>query len=187
MTTSRPMRADARRNHERLVAAARSAFTEHGTDAPLDDIARRAGVGPGTLYRHFPHREALIEAVYRDDIERLSARAFELAEKHPPGEALALWMREQVERTFERCGLAVTLKAAIDRGSETFAHCKSVMFGAAEAVLTPAQEAGLVRPDVEPRDLLLLAHGLAVSSQTAPESTERLLSITLAGLRAGDA
>src|SRR5690349_18536812 len=91
------MRADALRNYERIIASARQAFAEQGPDAPLEDIARRAGVGIGTLYRHFPNRDVLIEAVYRSSIEELSARAHELLEKLSPAEAFEQWLREQVQ------------------------------------------------------------------------------------------
>lgn len=183
MTTARPMRADARRNHERIVTAAREAFAEHGPGAPLDDIARRAGVGAGTLYRHFAGREALIEAVYRADVERLNLRAGELAGELQPLDALAGWLREQVGYVIHNRGLGAALKAAIDQDSETYALCKRLMRDAAAAVLVPAQEAGLVRSDLEPRDLLLLGHGLGVAAEASPDAFERLLSVTVAGLR----
>jgi AcrR family transcriptional regulator len=183
MTTSRPMRADARRNHDRIVTAARAAFTEHGPAAPLDDIARRAEVGPGTLYRHFSGRDALIEAVYLEDVERLSARAAELVAQVPPLEALTAWLREEVAYVTHNRGLGAALKAAIDRDSETYALCKQLMRDAAATVLVPAQKAGEVRDDLEPRDLLLLGHGLGITAEAAPESFERLLSVTIAGLR----
>ncbi len=182
MTTSRPMRADARRNHERIVTAARDAFADHGPGAPLDDIARRAEVGPGTLYRHFAGREALIEAVYRADVERLNRRASELAAELPPLDALTAWLREEVAYVSRDRGLGAALKAAIDQDSETYALCKRLMRDAAAAVLVPAQEAGVVRGDLEPRDLLLLGHGLGVAAEAAPDSFERLLSVTVAGL-----
>jgi AcrR family transcriptional regulator len=179
------MRADARRNYERIVATAREVFTEQGPDAPLDEIVRRAGVGAGTLYRHFPHREALIEAVYRGEIEQLSARAYELIEEHSPEDALAEWMREQVHWIVRGRGLAATLKAALDKDSETFAYCKATMRTAAAAVLTAAQDAGKVRTDVGPADLLRLGHGVAVTAEHAtPEDSERLLTVVLDGLRA---
>src|SRR5262249_14882524 len=115
---TRPMRADARRNYERILECARQTFAELGTEAPLDEIARRTGVGPGTLYRHFPNRAALIEAVYRSSIEALSRRAAELLDAdHTPLEALDLWVRAQVDFVMNRRGLAVTLKAALDRDS----------------------------------------------------------------------
>ncbi|WP_116953458.1 TetR/AcrR family transcriptional regulator [Jiangella endophytica] len=184
MTTSRPMRADARRNHERIVTAAREAFTEHGPGAPLDDIARRAEVGPGTLYRHFAGRESLIEAVYHADVERLNLRAKELVDELAPLDALTGWLREQVAYVTYNRGLGAALKATIDQDSATYAQCKQLMRDAAAAVLAPAQEAGVVRGDLEPRDLLLLGHGLGVAAETAPDSFERLLSVTVAGLRA---
>lgn len=183
MTTSRPMRADARRNHERIVTAAREAFTEHGPGAPLDDIARRAEIGPGTLYRHFTGREALIEAVYRADVERLSSRAAELAAELAPLDAVTSWLREQVAYAAHNRGLGAALKAAIDQDSDTYALCKRLMRDAAATVLAPAQSGGVVRDDLEPRDLLLLGHGLAVAAEAAPDSFERLLSVTVAGLR----
>jgi AcrR family transcriptional regulator len=183
MTTSRPMRADARRNRDRIVAAARDAFTEHGPTAPLDDIARRAEVGPGTLYRHFPGRDALIEAVYLEDLERLSSRASELVAELPPFEALTAWLREEVAYVTHNRGLGAALKAAIDRDAQTYALCKQLMSEAAATVLVPAQDAGAVRADLEPRDLLLLGHGLGITAEAAPESFERLLSVTVSGLR----
>jgi AcrR family transcriptional regulator len=179
----RPMRADARRNYERLITAAREAFTEHGADAPLDDIARTAGVGPGTLYRHFPTRLALLEAVYRDDIASLSARAHELLDERPPEEALTEWMREQVDYVLHRRALAATVKSALDWDSAALAYCKTMMREAAGAVLARAQEAGVVRAEVTPSDLLRLGHAVGYASEHAPEDADRLLSYMLDGLR----
>ncbi|GHF15478.1 TetR family transcriptional regulator [Amycolatopsis deserti] len=183
MTAPRPMRADARRNYERILSTAREAFLEHGPEAPLDDIARRAGVGAGTLYRHFPTRETLIEAVYRHDIEELSKAAHRLLAEYEPVTALELWIREHVAFVLHKRGLAATLKAAMDRDSETFALCKKLMNDAAAAVLTPAQEAGAVREDVRPRDLLLLGHGICVAAEGSEETADRLLTVMLDGLR----
>jgi AcrR family transcriptional regulator len=177
------MRADARRNFDRLIVAAREAFTEHGPEASLDDIARRAGVGPGTLYRHFPARLALLEAVYRDDITRLSDRARELLAEKPIEEALGTWMLEQVEYVLYRRALAATLKTALDRDSETMAYCKTTMREAADAMLVRAKEAGLVRPEVTGSDLLRLGHAIGYASEYAPEDAERMLSYMLDGLR----
>lgn len=182
--TARPMRADARRNYERILECARQTFSELGTEAPLDEIARRTGVGPGTLYRHFPNREALIEAVYRSSIEALSRRAQELLDSdYTPLEALDLWVRAQVDFVLHRRGLAVTLKAALDRDSETFTACSDIATEAAAAMLRPAQEAGLVRPELEPKDLIRLGQGVGVACEHAPEAAERLLTVVLAGLR----
>jgi AcrR family transcriptional regulator len=179
----RPMRADARRNYERLVAAAQEAFGEHGADAPLDDIARRAGVGPGTLYRHFPTREALLEAAYRADIDDLSNLAYELLEKLPPEEALAEWMREQVTYIMRKRALAVTVKALLDLDSPVMAWCKSAMRSAADAILDRAQEAGVVRSDATASDVLRLGHAVGAVAEYAPEDADRLLSFMLDGLR----
>src|SRR5215216_6625186 len=103
------LRADARRNRDRLIAAAREAFAERGAEASLDDIARRAGVGPGTLYRHFPTRLTLIEAVYRDGVEALCAEARDLMSSPSPGEALATWLRSVLSYAGEKRGLATAL------------------------------------------------------------------------------
>lgn len=180
---SRPMRADARRNYERLLAAAGEAFAEQGPDAPLDDIARRAGVGPGTLYRHFPNREALVEAVYRGEIAHLSARAYQLLEDQPPREALVEWLREEVRFATLKRGLVATLKAVVDRDSETYAWCHATLRDAAAALVTRAQQAGAIRPDVTPMDVLRLCHGVAVATEHAPDDADRLLAVLIDGLR----
>ncbi|WP_245745944.1 TetR/AcrR family transcriptional regulator [Nocardia altamirensis] len=182
-STGRPMRADARRNYERIVETAREAFAEHGPDAPLDDIARRAGVGAGTLYRHFPNREALIEAVYRSSIETLCRRSGELRETMPPVDALEQWMREQVAWVMDKRSLATTLKALIDHDSETFTLCRTMITDAAAELLKPAQEAGLIRADIEPRDVLRFGHGIGVACEKTPEVADRLLAVTFDGLR----
>ncbi|MBC6463228.1 TetR/AcrR family transcriptional regulator [Actinomadura sp. HBU206391] len=187
MSTSakeRPMRADARRNYERLLTEAKGAFLEHGADAPLEDIARRAGVGIGTLYRHFPTRLALQEAVYRDQVESLVAAAYDLAETLPPGEALAAWMRSFVESARTKRGLMQTLKAVIDKHSELFARCHEEIREAVGLVLARAQESGTVRPDLTVPDLLKLIHALSVATEHAPpQDIDRLLSFLLDGLR----
>jgi AcrR family transcriptional regulator len=185
MTTAghRPMRADARRNYRRLLTEARSAFLEHGADAPLEDIARRAEVGIGTLYRHFPTRLALQEAVYRDQVEELCVKAHELLETEPAGNALGGWMLSFAEYATTKRGLMQTLKAVIDRHSELFARCHDEIREAAGAVLTDAQKAGTARPEVTVADLLRLTHALSVATENAPESSERLLCYLLDGLR----
>jgi AcrR family transcriptional regulator len=185
MTTAgqRPMRADARRNRERVLCEAKNAFLEHGAEAPLEDIARRAGVGIGTLYRHFPTRLDLQEAVYREQVEELCAKAYALAATLPPGDALAAWMESFAEYAATKRGLMQTLKVVIDRHSELFERCHQEIRAAAEMVLTQAQAAGTARPDVTAQDLLRLTHGLSVATEYAPEETGRLLSFLLDGLR----
>lgn len=179
----RPMRADARRNYQRLVEVARDSFCEHGADAPLDDIARRAGVGPGTLYRHFPDRDALIEAVYRADVERVSQRAYELADTMDPDAAVATWTRELVEFSRANVGFKAAVKAVMERSSHTFDTCRTIMNDAAAAVLVPAQQQGIIRPEVQPRDVLRIGHGIGLATETDPEAAERLLTFMLDGLR----
>lgn len=179
------MRADARRNYERIVATARDVFAEHGVDAPLDDIAKAAKVGPGTLYRHFASREALIEAVYRGEVGQLADHAHELRDTLPPEEALFAWMRAQIAFITENGGLALALKTAIDADSETFEYCRAQLNSAVAALLEPAQAAGVIRADLEPRDLLRLGHGVGTAAAYADDAgTERLLSVVLDGLRA---
>ncbi|MEV6340317.1 helix-turn-helix domain-containing protein [Nocardia vinacea] len=183
-STGRPMRADARRNYERIVTSAQEAFAEQGPDAPLEEIARRAGVGIGTLYRHFPSREVLIEAVYRSSIEQLSARAHSLLETHSGTEALEIWLREQVQWVMDNRSLATTLKAGMDKGSPTFTLCRTLITDAASALLQAAQDSGDIRRDIEPRDLLRFGHGIGIACETVPEAAPRMLDVTLDGMRA---
>lgn len=185
MTTAgqRPMRADARRNYQRLLDEAKAAFLEQGAEAPLEDIARRAGVGIGTLYRHFPTRLALQEAAYHDEVAELCTRAYTFLETEPEGEALGAWMRAFAQHATSRRGLIQTMKEVIMRRSELFDRCHDEIREAAGVVLAQAQAAGTARPEVTVTDLLRLTHGLSVASEHDPASTDRLLSYLLDGLR----
>jgi AcrR family transcriptional regulator len=183
VTDPRPMRADARRNRGRLVAAARDAFTEHGVEASLDDIARRAEVGPGTLYRHFPTREALLAEVYRGDVDDLARQADRLAEERPPEEALHSWLLLQLDYIKYKRGLGAAVKTMLGADSETLAWCRDTMRAALRQLLAGAQEVGAVRPDVDAADVLRLVHGVGLASESAPDQADRLLSIILDGLR----
>jgi AcrR family transcriptional regulator len=179
------VRADARRNYERIVATARDAFLADGIDVPLDDIAKRAEVGAGTLYRHFPTRDALIEAVYREEITQLADAAFRLRDELPPGAALFAWMREQVRWVNDSLGMASALKATMDSESETYAYCKKTVREAVSALLEPAQAAGIVRADLEQTDLLRLTHGVGAAARyTDAAGAERMLSVVIDGMRA---
>src|SRR5581483_81147 len=173
----RPLRADARRNYERLIGAAREAFTEHGAEAHLDDIARRANVGPGTLYRHFPNREALLAAVYRGDVDELASRADELAAQWPPGEALAAWLRLQLDYIKAKRGLGSAVKTMLSNDSETLAWCRETMREALRKLLITAQDAGEIRRDVEAQDVLRLVHGVGIASEPVPDQADRLLNL----------
>lgn len=179
------MRADARRNYERIVATAREVFLEHGVEAPLDDVVKRAGVGAGTLYRHFPNRDALIEAVYRSEIEEIADQSAALSKSLAAEDALREWFRELIRFHIERAGLAAALKAAIDEDSETFMYCKQKLRDAAWTVLEPAQAVGAVRTDIEAVDLMRLSHGIGAAAKYADEaSRDRMLSVLLEGLKA---
>ncbi|NGO14271.1 TetR/AcrR family transcriptional regulator [Streptomyces sp. HC44] len=184
---AKPMRADARRNHERLLKEAAVVFAEHGEGASLDDIAKRAGVGAGTLYRHFPTRQALLEAVYLDSIEELAARADELAAELPPGEALVEWLNVLSEGMIWVCGIKALLGSAVtDAGSVTVPACGNSVKAAAGRLVGAAQREGTLRADVEPIEVLRLAYGVASASELADEEGKhirRYLSLLTEGLR----
>jgi AcrR family transcriptional regulator len=186
--TPHPLRADARRNRDRLIAAARAAFAERGAEASLDDIARRAGVGPGTLYRHFPTRLALMEAVYRDGVEALCAEAQDLLTSPSPGEALTSWLRSFLAYVSTKRGLAAALTTiAGEEKPPVFAACHDLISTAGSALLGRAQEAGVVRPDVHLWDLLKLINGIALTCEQSPDCgvlANRLLALVMDGVRA---
>lgn len=186
-----PKRADARRNYELLIAAAAEAFAEHGADdVSLEEIARRAGVGIGTLYRHFPARQALLEAVYKDQVDGLEVLAGKLLTAESPGDALAEWLRAFAAFGRTKRSLSAALIATLGKESELLSACSKVLRGCTEALLTRAQEAGVVRPDVQSGDLLRLAHGLIMASEGAgadPGQADRMLSLLISGLLSGPA
>jgi AcrR family transcriptional regulator len=184
-TANRARRADAQRNVERLILAAREAFAAHGPNAPLDDIARTAGVGAGTLYRHFPTRLALFEAVYRDSVERLCADGERLAATEPPAEALVDWLKGFVNVVSQKRGLAAALTEE-GRTSELFVQCHTMINATGGALLDRAKAAGAVRDDLELGDLLKMAKAFALAAESSPEGpalAERLLVLSMDGLR----
>jgi|SRR5579875_3099531 len=181
---AQPMRADARRSHERLLTAATQAFAEKGADASLEDIARRAGVGIGTLYRHFPTRLDLQEAVFRTQVQVVCAQGEELIAAPSPGDAFAGWLRALASYLVTKRGLASALIEARGRNSEVISSCSLVMRDTADRLLKRAQEAGVVRPDLDGMDVMKLVHGVVVACERTPEDADRLLSLTLDGLRA---
>jgi AcrR family transcriptional regulator len=180
------MRADARRSRAKLLDAATVAFAENGADAPLDDIARRAGVGIGTLYRHFPTRLDLQAAVYRSQVQSVCATADELIATATPEQAFAGWIRALAGYLVTKRGLSGSLIAGLGKDSELMSGCWMAMRDAAERLLNHAQLAGVLRSDITPHDVLRLVHGIVVSTEQAPEDTDRLLSIMLDGLRPRD-
>jgi AcrR family transcriptional regulator len=177
------MRADARRSRAKLIEAATAAFAEHGADAPLDDIARRAGVGIGTLYRHFPTRPDLQAAVYRTQVETVCKRADELIISVPPDQAFAGWLSALTGYLVTKRGLAQSLIAAYGRDSELVMGCWKAMRDTADHLLLHAQQAGVVREDVTGEDVLRLMHGVVVATEQCPDQTGRLLALTFDGLR----
>ncbi|WP_433239898.1 TetR/AcrR family transcriptional regulator [Streptosporangium sp. CA-135522] len=182
-TTQRPMRADARRNYERLLAAARDAFAGHGTEASLEDIARSAEVGIGTLYRHFPTRRALLEAVLHDSMVTLNARAHDLLDSPSPEEALLTWLRLLVTHATTYRGLAATLMGSIcDPDSELYGSCATVQGNGAK-LLAGAQRAGAIRPDVTGADLVKLVNAIAWASEHGEDDAGRLFDLVVNGLR----
>src|SRR3954470_16440778 len=185
----RPLRADAQRNRDRLLDAAVLAFSKDGPEVTLDAIAKDAGVGIGTLYRHFPTREALVEATYRNELARLCAAAAELLEAMPPDEALRTWMDRFVDYMTTKRGMADALRAVIASGGNPFAHSRDRMIEALGVLLRAGAEKGTLRPDADPTDLLA---GLSGISLTACEPTQRaqagrLLDLLVDGLRFGTA
>ena len=183
----RPMRADAQRNYARLLEAASAAFVEHGADdVSLEEIARRAGVGIGTLYRHFPTRQALLEAVYRDQVEALRARADELIATKPPAEALASWLRDLLDFGRTKRMLTTALLTTHNKDSELMSSGSRMVRGAATDILTGAQEAGVARADANPADLMRLVHAISLTAEWAADDSEqadRLLALVLDGLK----
>ncbi|MCX5392798.1 TetR/AcrR family transcriptional regulator [Streptomyces sp. NBC_00094] len=180
------MRADARRNHERLLTEARAVFAEQGTDAPLEEVARRAGVGIGTLYRHFPTRADLLNAVFQEALEALLRRSHELAGADEPCRALVEWLRALIAHAGEYRGLAHALMSASYDRSSALAPCSVPLRAAGEALLGRAQEAGQVRADVSIGDLMQLTNAIALAAEQCPEDAllaDRLLALTLRGLK----
>ncbi|PZF79975.1 TetR/AcrR family transcriptional regulator [Jiangella anatolica] len=168
------MRADGRRNREALVAAAAKVFAEAGPDAPLDDVARRAGLGNATLYRHFPTRRELLAAVYADELAALRDYAELLREQEAPDDALHGWMRALATQ------LAHTRHLALAAGGDWYASALATTSG----LLTAAQRAGAVRPDVAADDVLALVRGVALTA-ASPDQQSRLLDLLRDAIAAG--
>jgi AcrR family transcriptional regulator len=180
--SQRPKRADARRNYEKLLAAAGTAFTDYGTAASLEDIARRADVGIGTLYRHFPTRQALLEAVYIDEVEEMSAKAGELDDLEP-WDALVTWLRQFVRFAATKRALADEMLNTIDAEAPVFVSCRSAITTAGDMLLQRAQEAGVVRKDTSFTDVGRMVSGIASIRTLDPGQIDRILDVALDGLR----
>ncbi len=182
---AKPKRADARRNYDKVLAAARAAFAERGDATSLEEIARRAEVGIGTLYRNFPNRQALLEAVYADEVADFCRTSVEL-QALPPWDAFEQWIRRLVGYIVTKQALAHELMEYVDRDSPLFQTCRGMLVNAGEPVLHRAQDAGLVRRDTTFWDILAMISGIVKIPGAQPEQIELLVSIALDGLRARD-
>ncbi|MFL5911172.1 MAG: TetR/AcrR family transcriptional regulator [Gaiellaceae bacterium] len=179
---ARPKRADARRNYEKVLAAARQAFAEGGESTSLEEIARRAGVGIGTLYRHFPNRQALLEALYVDEVEEVCRSAEERGEADP-WEALNGWLERFIAYLGTKRALAAELLNYLDLDAQLFQASRASLFAAGEPLLTRAQEAEVVRPDVSIGEVMQMVIGIAKIPAGDPAQTEHILRVALDGLR----
>jgi AcrR family transcriptional regulator len=183
----RPMRADARRNYDRILTAAGTAIAQDGAEASLEEIARHAGVGSATLHRHFPSRQALLEAVFRDRVETLCAKARDLATAPDPGPALITWLRAVGAHATSNRGLAASLMRGARDGDPTLGTtCHTMIVDAGDELLTRAHQTRAVRPDVAITDLLKLVSAISLAAEREPSGaaeTDRLLTLALDGVR----
>ena len=184
-TIDRPMRADAQRNRARLLEAAVRAFSQEGPEVTLDAIAKDAGVGIGTLYRHFPTREALVEAAYRNELARLGGAVPELLRNLPPDQATRRWMDLFVDYMTTKRGMADALRAVIASGRNPYEHSRGQLIAAITALLQAAGEAGALRRDIDPADVLASLGGVSLTAgePAQREQAGRLLDLLMDGLR----
>jgi AcrR family transcriptional regulator len=186
VSTDRPLRADALRNREVLITAAGAVFSAQGADVPLEEIARKAGVGIGTLYRHFPTRDSIVEAVYRHEVDILCERADELLDTLPPDQALEEWMQLFVRHVATKRGMLSVLKPMLSSNAAFFAATKERATAAATRLLEAGVAAGTVRADVDGGDLLRAIGGVCMSTdQDRSDASNRLVGLLFDGLRHG--
>lgn len=179
---ARPKRADAQRNYDKVVEAARAAFADRGASTSLEEIARRAQVGIGTLYRHFPTRQALLEAVYVDEVTALCRSAADL-DGLPPWEALVGWLHRFVGYMATKQALAQELLDYLDRDSNLFRSSRAALYAAGEPLLERAQQAQVVRADTDIAEVIQMVHGIAKIPSTDTAQIDHILDIALDGLR----
>ena len=184
-SAARKPRADAQRNRDRVLEAAKEAFTRSGAVASLDDIAKQAGVGAGTLYRHFPSRDQLLEAVYRTEVEKLAAAEQKLAESKPPIEALRAWMLLFIDYIATKKIIAPALNALVGGHSKVFEASHTQIWDAIRALVKRAIKSGDIRKDLDPIDLLRALIGVSnvASSPDWQQSARRLVDILITGSR----
>jgi AcrR family transcriptional regulator len=179
---TRPKRADARRNYEKVLTAAREAFAEGGESTALEEIARRAGVGIGTLYRHFPNRQALLEALYVNEVEEVCRSAAEL-DGGDPWEAFSAWVERVMGYLATKQALAGELLNFLDRDAALFQVCRTSLYDAGGPLLARAQEAGVIRADVDFPEVMQMLMGITKIPVSDPNQVERIFRIALDGLR----
>jgi AcrR family transcriptional regulator len=187
MTEARPMRADARRNREKLLVVAVEMLSNTDGEVPLETIAKRAGVGIGTLYRHFPTRADLVEAVYRQEVDRVCEAVTELLAELPPDRALRAWMDRFISYFTTKHGMASALRSAVSADSNLFGHTYQQLVAALDVLLRAGVAAGTIRPDVDAGDVVQALRG-AWSAAEAPDGLARagrLLDLLMDGLRYG--
>ena len=184
-SSERKPRADAQRNRERILEVAKQAFTRSGANASLDDIAKEAGVGPGTLYRHFPMRDELLEAVYRTEVEKLAAAERKFGDTMPPLEALRAWMLLFVDYIATKKIIAPALNTPVGGPAKVVEASYAPIHGAMRALVKRAIKSGEIRKDVDPVDLLRALVGVAYleSSPDWQQSARRLVDILVTGSR----
>ena len=178
-------RADAQRNRDRLLETAKAAFTRHGADASLEEIAKQAGVGVGTLYRHFPSRDALIEAVYRSEVEKLATAAGKLAETMPPLDALRAWMLLLVDYIAAKHIIAPALNSIVGGPSRLYEGSRSLIQGAMDELVRRAKQSADLRKDLDSSDLLRALIGASHVGHGSDwqRSAKRIVDILIAGSR----
>ncbi|WP_406817158.1 TetR/AcrR family transcriptional regulator [Mycobacterium sp. M23085] len=176
-------RSDARRNRERLLEAATAAFTAHGASVSLESIARDAGVGIGTLYRHFPNREALVEAIFRAELAEVAAAAGRLLQRHPPKIALRRWMDRYASFVAAKRGMAESLQAIFASGAMEVSQTRDSIVGAVEMLLRAGADDASLRADVPADDVVSSLNGIFLVSGS-PEQTGRMLDLLVAGVSA---
>ena len=181
----RKPRADAQRNRERILDVAKQAFTRFGANASLDDIAKESGVGPGTLYRHFPTREELLQAVYRSELEKLAKAEQKFAQAMPPIEALRAWLLLFVDGIAAKQLIAPAVNTLVGDPKKVFASSHALMHEAIRRLVKRAIKSGDIRKDLDPIDLLRALVGVAnvASIPDWQQSAKRLVNILIAGSR----
>jgi AcrR family transcriptional regulator len=177
------MRADARRNYDRLVEAARAVFAARGSEASIEEIARTADVGVGTLYRHFPRRIDLVEAVYREDVDTLVARGEALMEQAAPWDALAGWLEAFVAYAAAKRTFLTELHEAFEKNPDLAVSSREKIGAETGRLLARAQEAGVVRPDISQAELMQLVGGMCMARGATQEQNLGLLTFVLDGIR----